>query len=235
MEKMDTSNQPDTTHAVVSPETSVTTYRPDASELDLLYVLTCLLVGGAVELSELLVELARSWQARANASPKLLAPPTNETSTDLLRYAVVGFLFEGQQRIRSQTVSLGNWVAGSANMAANAARPVTNSWLMTPLRRPMQAFVRQCETEAARLIHRGRIEEAVSRIMARELSDEAVSLLLGYLGDKPEVRTLIQEQGFSMADEVMGEMQEVGVAADTFLETVVRRILHRGPRQSPPG
>jgi hypothetical protein len=231
---METSNQPTTTHAVVSPETRVTTNPPDANELDLLYVLTCLLVGGAVELSEALVDLARSWQARANASPKLLAPPTSETSTDLLRYAVVGILFEGQQRIRSQTVRLGEIVASSVNMAASAARPVTNSWLMTPLRRPAQTFANQCESELARWIHRGRIEEAVSRLMARELSDETVSLLLGYLGDKPEVRSLIQQQGLSMAGEVMGEVQKQGAAADTFLENVVRRLLQRGPRQTPP-
>ena len=109
------------------------------------------------------------------------------------------------------------------------------SWLMAPFRQPLRSLSRQTQAEMTRLIHRGRIEEAISRVMTTELTDEMVSVLLAYLGDKPEVRRLIREQGMSMGEEIVDEVRNQSASVDARVESIVRRLLNRTPRPpSPP-
>lgn len=199
-----------------------------------LYVLTCLLVGGAVEISDAVLAQARRWRAELEAEPKLLPAPGSETGADLLRYALIGLIFAGERTARSQTRRLGRLVLGSVDVATAVARPLTRSWLTAPLRRPLTALAQRGQLEAARLVQQGRLEEAVSRLLARKITNETVELVLDYLSDKPEVRRLLQQQSVGLADEVVSEVRGRSIAADAFLETLVRRLLNRAPRASEP-
>ena len=87
------------------------------------------------------------------------------------------------------------------------------------------------QSDLARLIGRGRVEEAMSRLMASELGDEMVKVILDYLSDKPELRDLIQTQSIGMASEVMDGMRNQSMAADAVVETFVRRLFNQAPRQ----
>jgi hypothetical protein len=175
-------------------------------------------------------------RATIAAEPKLLPAPSDESNVDLLRYALIGLLIEGERRIVDHTLWLGNLLLRSAGIAATVARPVTRSWLLAPVRPSFVALAHRCETELARLIDQGRLEEAVSRLLTREVADEMVALVLAYLGDKPEVRDLIQAQGTSLAGEVVDEVRDRSKAADTLMETVVHRLFRVAPRtpSSPP-
>jgi hypothetical protein len=202
---------------------------------DALHLLTCLLVGGGIEATELLLNHARTWQERFAATPRLLPISGEQSSTDLLRYALIGLIFDGEERLRDYTAQWGEQILSALDTATQTARPVTDSWLMGPLRGPFRSLSRQMQSELTRLIRRGRVEEAVSRMMATEVGDELVSVILGYLSSKPEVRRLIEEQGTSLAGEMLDEVRNQSSAADSTLEAYVRRLFNQAPRQpSPP-
>jgi hypothetical protein len=205
------------------------------SQPDALHLFTCLLVGGGIELTELLLAHARTWQARFDASPKLLPWPEEESAADLLRYALIGLIFDTEQQLRQNAAWWGNHIVRSGETATAVTRVMTDNWLFAPLRRPFRSLSVRLQSDLSRLVYRGRTEETISRIMATELTDEMISVLLDYLSNKPEVRRLIQEQGTSLAGEVVDEVRNQSEAADNFVESLVRRLLGQSrPDSSPP-
>jgi hypothetical protein len=232
---MNSTGQPATTPQVIEGEALPTVSAQQVDTGDALHVLTCLLVGGGLEATDILMEHARVWQASFATTPRLLPVAGEENSTDVLRHALIGFLFDGEERLRQNLSWWGEQLMNTAGMAAAVTRPVTESWLMAPFRQPLRSLSRQTQAEMTRLIHRGRIEEAISRVMTTELTDEMVSVLLAYLGDKPEVRRLIREQGMSMGEEIVDEVRNQSASVDARVESIVRRLLNRTPRPpSPP-
>src|SRR4051794_31310351 len=174
---MSSADLPTTTPRIIEGEARPAVDTPP----DALHLLTCLVVGGGIEATELLLNHARAWQERFAATPKLLPVPSEQSATDLLRYAIIGLIFDGEERLRDYTAQWGEQLLKGVNMATQTARPVTDSWLMTPVRQPLRSLSRYMQSELARLIRRGRVEEAVSRMMATETGDELVSFILGYL------------------------------------------------------
>jgi 16S rRNA A1518/A1519 N6-dimethyltransferase RsmA/KsgA/DIM1 with predicted DNA glycosylase/AP lyase activity len=53
---------------------------------------------------------------------------------------------------------------------------------------------------------------------------------IDYLTTNPEVQELVQLQSTSLATEVVEEVRERSVSADTFLEGIARSLLRRVPR-----
>ena len=67
--------------------------------------------------------------------------------------------------------------------------------------------------------------------LVREVGDRYIA----YLNEHPEdVQNLVQGQAVGMASEVRDDVRTLTVTGDTFLETVVRGILRRTPRQDLP-
>lgn len=229
---MNGQNQITGSPAVITDKAGPMVETPPKSEPDALYVLTCLLVGGTVEVMDVLLARARLWRATVAAEPKLLPAPSNETQSDLLRYLLIGLLLESERYLRDQTLQLGNLLLHSADLAAGIARPALRSWLLAPVRPWLLSLAHLGETERARLIHQGRLEEAVSRLLTREITDEVVDLVLAYLGNKPEVRRLIQDQGTSLAGAVVDEVRDRSKTADTRIETLIHSLFNRVPRNS---
>lgn len=230
---MSSADLPTTTPHIIEGEARPVVDTPP----DALHLITCLLVGGGIEATELLINHARAWQERFAATPRLLPIPGEQSAADLLRYALIGLVFDGEERLRGYTAQWGEQLVGALGVAAQTARPVTDSRLMAPLQRPLRSLSRQMQSELTRLIRRGRVEEAVSRMMATEVSDELISVILGYLSSKPEVRRLIEEQGTSLVGEMLDEARNQSAAADGMLEAYIRRLFNQAPSQSvpPPG
>jgi hypothetical protein len=202
---------------------------------DALHLFTCLAVGGGIEATELLLAHTRAWQERFAATPRLLPPPGEQSATDLVRYALIGLIFDGEERLRDYTAWWAEQVLRSAETATTVTRPLTDSWLFAPLQGPMRSLSMRMQSDLARLIRRGRMEEAISRVMATEVTDEMITVVIDYLSAKPEVRQLIREQGTSFAGEVVDEVRNQSAAVDNSLESIVRRLLNRPQRQpSPP-
>lgn len=208
---------------------SVATTIP-AGDSDGLYTLTCLLLGGTLEVTDLLLNRSRVWRATMAAAPKHLLAPDDETNADLLRYALTGLIIESQRRIRDQAILWRDLLLRSAGIAETVTRPVAQSWLLAPVRPSVVGLTHRSKAELARLIDQGRIEEAVGRHLARELTDDMVTLVLAYLGDKPEVRDFMQAQGTSLAGEVVDGVRDRSKTADAQIETLVHRLFRVGPR-----
>jgi len=58
---------------------------------------------------------------------------------------------------------------------------------------------------------------------------------IAYLNEHPDdVQNLVQGQAIGMATEVRDDVRTVTVTGDTFLETLVRALLRRTPREDLP-
>lgn len=86
----------------------------------------------------------------------------------------------------------------------------------------------------ARWVEVGRAEEARSRALARVAFDKTVDQYIEYLTTNPEVQELVQTQSTGLANEVIEEVRERTVSADSLLEGMARSFLRRLPRRALP-
>jgi hypothetical protein len=70
--------------------------------------------------------------------------------------------------------------------------------------------------------------------MAEIAFDDTMESSVQYLAERPEIQDLIQSQGIGLASEVVDEVRERTISADTVLEGVFRAILRRTPRSELP-
>ncbi len=166
-------------------------------------------------------------------------PPADESSAVLLRYALIGWLMEreamlGKRLSQAGRLSRGLWkLANEFGQRANTGRvlgPLAHSRFFNPLRRQYDDFLARGETELERWIALGRQEELHSRDLSRLATKRTVDESIEYLAQNPQVEQLVETQSTGLANEVVEEVRERTVSADTFVESLVRTLLHRTPR-----
>lgn len=157
-----------------------------------------------------------------------------ETPGQLARYALIGFVFETEERISSGFSRL-NRFGNALGRAANPLfKTLSNSRRLSPVRKRYNKLVNRGEAEVSRWITLGRAEETSSRQLAHIALDETVDSSIEILAVNPEIQDLIQSQGTGLAYEVVEEIRERTVSADTFLEGIMRSMLLRKPRSEVP-
>ena len=102
---------------------------------------------------------------------------------------------------------------------------------MKPVRERYNSVAASGESMMDRWIEIGRAEEQVGRIMAQDVANKTVDELVDYIGQKPEVRELIQQQSVGMFDEILNAVQFRAAGADNKLEQAVRKILRLPDRE----
>jgi hypothetical protein len=70
--------------------------------------------------------------------------------------------------------------------------------------------------------------------MAQTAIESTYQETVDTLANDPEIQDLIQTQGIGLAVEVVDELRERSVSADTFLDGFVRALLRRTPRAELP-
>jgi len=210
--------------------------------------LTRLMIGGAEVGLEELLRLLQVWEAETARLKAEGASPAGsgldearETRLDRLRYAITGWLLEKEASLvhgAYRAVGPG-WRPGRLLRAAT--RPLNwsldlllGSRLAAPFRRRFESLAALGEREAQRWIALGREEEAHNRLLAKVAFDKAVDEYIEYLTQNPEVQELVQKQSSGLANEVIEEVRERTVSADTFLEGLARSLLRRFPRRELP-
>ena len=169
---------------------------------------------------------------------KVTVIPHEEIVSDQLsndfRFTIIGLLFETQDKLRSrlQTVSRAGRLIN--DVTTPIVRPFTRSWLIPPLRRRYDALVDRGEEELNRWTSLGRSEYIRSRAMAQTAIESTYQETVDTLANDPEIQDLIQTQGIGLAVEVVDELRERSVSADTFLDGFVRALLRRTPRAELP-
>lgn len=205
-----------------------------APDFDALRSLTRLLVGGAIEGADELVQRLRQWEQAARPPADIIMPAPDETGEERLRYTLVGLVFEAEDQARSGLGTLERASDRALGVLARTLRPVTDSRLARPVRRRVDAAIVRGESEVRRWARVGRLEETHGRAMARQVVSGTADELIEHLAQNPEVRDLVQEQSMGVAAEVMDEMREQTVTADTLAERLVRNLLRRTPREELP-
>ena len=169
---------------------------------------------------------------------KVTVIPHEEIVSDQLsndfRFTIIGLLFETQDKLRSrlQTVSRAGRLIN--DVTTPIVRPFTRSWLIPPLRRRYNALVDRGEEELNRWTSLGRSEYIRGRAMAQTAIESTYQETVDTLANDPEIQDLIQTQGIGLAVEVVDELRERSVSADTFLDGFVRALLRRTPRAELP-
>lgn len=194
-----------------------------------------LLVGGAAEGGEIVVDRVKTWDAEAQRIGRgLYHEDPDEDRSERARYAVVGLAAVGAA-VATRALSTG--IAASAQaygLLSGALAPLTGSRLVRPVARRYDGLATRGEARLERLIDAGRAVEQRSRAVARQAygdgSTEVIQVAVGMLAEEPAVRDLVAEQGASMAGDLIIALRAAAVAGDAR----AARILGRGRVASAP-
>ena len=155
----------------------------------------------------------------------------DETEADRLRYALIGMMTQTPDVV-AEGISTASRMSGKATrFFGRIVSPVANSRVMRPVRDRYDTMAAKGESMVDRWIEIGRAEEQAGRIMAQDVANKTVDELVDYLGQKPEIRELIQQQSVGMFDEVLDAVQFRAAGADTKIERVVRKMLRLPDRE----
>lgn len=207
-------------------------------EFDAYMAVVKLLVGGTVEgVAQLLTRL-EAIEAEIRAEDDAAAIGEIETTADVLRYAVVGFLLSASDAARQRVM---RWTEASDlfwRFTGSAIEPFTENrftGLFTgPFERMFDNLNRRGEEKVAGWVELGRQQEPTSRKMARLTYLRIVDEFIDHLAENEELAELVQEQSVSLAAEAVDAVRSRTVSADTLAERVVRRVLGRPPREALP-
>ena len=195
-----------------------------------------MLVGGTAELSDIFLQQLEQWESSiASRHGATVIEQEEEGASDIIRYLLVGLVFESQHRVRNSMSAAGSWLLGAAGNTVSVTRPITQSRVFSPARRSMNAVTGRLESGVAHLVRTGRSEELVGRLMAEEALQETVDWVMDYIAQNPEIRDLVEQQTVGFADEVTVGARERMITGDSILEGVFRRLFGRKPRAELPG
>jgi hypothetical protein len=210
--------------------------------------LSRLAFGGLLMVQEELNQQMRRWEEDLNRQrneqrQRSLRPPDTgdaattppalppaDTPAEQVRYALVGFLFETQERMTREQRNLGPL----DRLAASVVQTIDTNPALEPLRRQMDTLVQRGETEVNRWIARGRTEEMHSRQFVDTALQRSFESSIHGVVQHAEVREMIHEHSAGLADELVEEVREHAVSTDDYLERLVRKYLKRKPREELP-
>jgi hypothetical protein len=212
-----------------------------ASDQDGLDLLARFLVGIVVFGVDELMERIRLVEQGLDSQPRLVGQDQeseDEGAGDLLRYLAIGAFLRGQRRVangvrRGLRISLGTttWALGKLDR-------LTDNSLTRPLRRPIEARVRNWEQAADLMMREGKQGELQGRLLATETIGEITDDMIGWIAMNPELNEVIQElvgkQSIGMATTIRDNARQMTVVSDDVLEHIIRRILRRQPRSELP-
>jgi hypothetical protein len=214
--------------------------------------LTRLAVGGLLMVQEELTYHMRHWEQEANrqraeqrqqtlpaaddddaeASTPALPPalPPAETPAEQVRFALVGLLFETQERLSPSQRTPGPL----DKLAASLLQTIDTNPALDPVRQQMNRLVERGESEVNRWVARGRSEEMHSRQYVDTALQRSFESSIHGVVQHAEVREMIHEHSAGLADELVEEVREHAVSTDDYLERIVRKYLKRKPREELP-
>ncbi len=192
-----------------------------------------LLVGGAAEGGEIVLDRVKTWDAEAERIGRgRYHEGPDESRSERARYAVVGLAAVGAA-VAGRALSTG--IAASAQaygLLSGVLAPLTGSRLARPIARRYDGLASHGEARLERLIDAGRAAEQRSRAVARQAygdgSTEVIQVAVGMLAEEPAVRDLVAEQGVSMAGDLVTALRSAAAAGDAR----AAHIFGRGPAVS---
>lgn len=151
-----------------------------------------------------------------------------------LGYALVGATFAAGEGLRWGASVVGRLGRAADRIAGPIVRPLQNSRIMRPARRSFENLVARGEQEVAGWIETGRRETGHSRQLAQTALTTTVDESIEYMSKNEEIQELITAQSTGLATEMIEEVRERTVSADSFIEGMLRAVLRMPPRSSLP-
>lgn len=211
------------------------------------HTLTHLIVGGLAFGLDVLTHRLAEWEALSDqeippdqpVDPPLVAesttsllvlPESQETSNDISRYALVGLLFNAQDRFNAGLDRAGRLALKVHRYTTRLSKPVTNSRLFSPVANVWDALVSRGESQVSSWIDRGRMEEGKGISIARQAVQGTTDEVIDVLSVHPGVKELVEKQSTGFATEIVEEIRERTVSLDTLFERITRKVLRKKPR-----
>lgn len=169
-------------------------------------------------------------EERAESTTSTPAPGAG----DELRYALIGLLFDTQARIQSGMDTLERVDQALGRLVAPVVESLQTSSNFAPARDRFADLARRGEAEVQRLVELGRAEELHSRQLVKTAARVSVDTSLHQVATNPEIREMVQQHSTSLANEMVEEVRERAVSADTLVERIARSLLGRTPREQLP-
>lgn len=212
---------------------------PADPEFDAYLAVVKLLLGGTIEgtaeLARRLERMERELRAMENGR---LPPGQVNNSTDVVRYMLVGMALSVADGARRQAFKLAEASDLFWRATGNAVEPLARNRLTGRVVGPFdRAFARLVDRGQKRVnewVELGRATEPTARLVARQTYLEIVDDFIGQLSQNDQLAELVQEQSMGLATEVVEEVRERSLSADSLAESIVRRILKRPPREALP-
>ena len=193
------------------------------------------MVGGALEGADEFSKRLQLWEEFLREEmPENQAQLSDATERELLRYALIGFIFESEDTARQLSKKLLKVPAGVMKTAVRPTKSVANSRFTGPLRRRLNRMADRGEEQIMRWVQRGFDEEPLSRNLARLGVQEITDEFIDQLAQNEEVKELVQEQSIGLAGEAVEQVRERTFSADTLVERIARAVTRRGQRLEPP-
>ena len=204
-------------------------------EFDKLQAITRFVVGGALEGVDEFTQRLELWEAFIREEmPETTLDLSEASERDLIRYGLIGFIFESEDTGRKILKSLLKVPGGVARTAVRPTKSVANSRFTGPIRRRLDRMADRGEGQLMRWIERGHAEEPFSRNIARLGVQEITDEFINQLAQNEEVKELVQEQSMGLAGEAVDQVRERTFSADTLVERIARAVTRRSPRLEPP-
>ncbi len=150
------------------------------------------------------------------------------------RRAMIGMIFQAEDNIRYSVAQAGRIGRLIEKSVSPLLKPLARLPLIKPAKRRYDQLVARGEMELASWIKTGEEQELSSRILMTRALSETIDAFFDYLAANPSVRDLVQTQSTGLANEVVEEVRERTVSADTFLEGIARGIFRKTPRVEVP-
>jgi hypothetical protein len=158
----------------------------------------------------------------------------DDSSSELFRYAVVGMIFETENRV-GKAIKTGGRIAGLiARTTHSMIQPLQHSRWTAPVRNQFNRLVTRGELEVQQWIETGQKEIKHSKKLADIALYDTVDYWIDYFAENPEVVELVTTQSVSFAEEVVEEVRERTVSADNYLESLVRTVFRQPTRAELP-
>lgn len=200
------------------------------AEFDALHSLTRLLLGSALEGSAELTRRLALWEAYLREEQENQSSPLDKPEQELLRHALIGLIFDGQDKARRGLSLLWGVQKRLTKTAVRTARPFTHNRFLEPVHLRLDRAAERGQAEIVRWIERGQREEPISRDLARMALEDITAEIIGQLADNQEVQELVQQQSVGLATEVVEQVRERTFTADTLVERIARAVTRRAPR-----
>lgn len=151
------------------------------------------------------------------------------------RHVLIGLVFDSQEKLERGLATLGRIERRTSRSFLSPFSKLQKSRLFRPFYNRFERLVSRGEAEVARWAELGKMEEHHSRKLAMTATTSTVDSSIGYLAHNEELQELVQSQSAGLAMEILEEIRERTISADTFLEGVTRSMMRRVPRKSLPG